>query len=107
MYKRTKVFAENISFHNHVVTASFRELVKAFGPPEMGDDYKVSAEWTFAGPEGSVVTLYDYKATALYDSDLPTVTAFRKSKRKYNWHVGAETLEQARDAQLWLTKQLP
>lgn len=70
--------------------AAYKDLVAVFGPPlGESDGYKVSSEWKFVGPNGAVVTLYDYKETDLYDSDLPSVEEFR-ALPNYEWHIGAE-----------------
>lgn len=48
------------------------DLVLAFGKPGESDGYKVSGEWTFHDEQNGIVfTLYDWKCTSLYDSDLP------------------------------------
>lgn len=66
---------------------SFGELVRLFGPPNgNGDGYKVSTEWvlTYGGQPFSI---YDYKGTRSYESDLPTVEEFRRLP-EYDWHIG-------------------
>ena len=71
--------------------ANYRILVCAFGEPETFDDDcgdgKVSTEWTFEGDDGSVWTLYDWKATTLHDPSTVTPRRFRQRKW-YDWHVG-------------------
>lgn len=58
-----------------------RDLVERFGPPlPASGDRKVSGSYVFTDVRGHVVSVYDWKATALYDgraeADLPTVEAF-------------------------------
>lgn len=70
------------------VSLGFTELLEVFGPPQRSDDYKVSSEWIIKDTKsGSVFTLYDYKETELYDSDLPSVEDFHKQP-EYDWHIG-------------------
>jgi hypothetical protein len=83
------------------VIVSYAELVAAFGEPSEADGYKVSSEWTFTSERGEVVSLYDYKETALYDASLPSVESFR-ARPSYSWHVGAKDREAARRFILWL-----
>lgn len=65
------------------------ELVEMFGEPGEGDEYKVSMEYTFKGSDGSVVTLYDWKATSLYDEGCPDPKDFRGDTAPNQFHVGA------------------
>lgn len=87
-------------------TASYSALVRAFGePPEPSGDDKTTAEWVFAGPNGEITTLYDYKATNLYSGELPSVEEFRK-QTSYTWHIGAETESIVPEFKRWLDLQL-
>lgn len=94
------------SLHGYV-TASYYELRQMFGDPLPGgsSDNKVSTEWRFVGDDGSVISLYDYKATVLYSKSYPTVEAFRRAAQ-YQWHVGALRLEQAQRFIYWLKTKL-
>ncbi len=66
---------------------SYTLLVKLFGEPEEGGEYKVSGEWQVTDGKESF-SIYDYKATALYDEDCyPTVAEFR-AQPSYSWHIG-------------------
>lgn len=47
-----------------------KNVVKTFGKPNMGDDYKVSGEYAFVNGN-KVFTLYDWKWTTLYDKRNP------------------------------------
>lgn len=92
------------SFHNAVVSATYAELVEILGPPLEDDDgYKVSTSWRFSGENGlEPVSLYDWKVTALYDDELPTVKKFRASTVPYEWHVGARSKATAEKFADWL-----
>ena len=76
-----------------VFYCSYRELVGAFGRPNgKSDGYKVSTEWIVKDTvTGHIFTIYDYKATKLYSSSLPSVRAFR-SRESFDWHIGGEEL---------------
>jgi len=70
---------------------SYRSLLKAFGKPNGDSDgYKVSTEWIVKDTmTGRVFRIYDWKATKLYDSSLPSVSDFR-ARESAEWHVGSE-----------------
>ena len=71
--------------------ASFAQLRALLGDPNSdGDGYKVSTEWVLTF-RGSTFTIYDYKATALYDDEPLSVEAFR-GLPSYSWHVGAPSV---------------
>jgi len=73
------------------IHTSYAELVAAFGEPLPGDDYKVSSEWIIRDTiSGKTFTIYDWKATDLYEKGLPSVEDFRKSGRTI-WHVGGKS----------------
>lgn len=44
-----------------------RRLMDVFGPPLEADGYKVSGQYTFTDGAGNVFTVYDWKATTLFD----------------------------------------
>lgn len=89
------------------VTASYAQLRDLFGEPPAPVDVagKVSTEWTFVDDLDKVYTVYDYKETALYDSSLPSVAAFRALPH-YDWHIGAVTLVDAHAFTRWLWRML-
>jgi hypothetical protein len=71
--------------------SSYRVLEAIFGESLESDEYKVSGEWIFENVEtGDVYTLYDWKSTNLYASDLPSVEFFR-NKKSYEFHIGSNT----------------
>lgn len=63
------------------VTASYKELVEAFGQPKAGDGYKTEAEWDVELIEGVFVQIYNYKNSRSYNSKNPTI------KRVREWSV--------------------
>jgi hypothetical protein len=94
------------------VTTSFAKLLLAFGKPTYtgrrgnGGDGKVSTEWVFRDPAtGDTFTIYDYKATSLYDPDAPSVKAFRELP-EYEWHIGAKNKAAAERFIVWLRAQV-
>lgn len=64
-----------------IVTASYKELVEAFGQPKSGDKYKTEAEWDVELIPGHFVTIYNYKNSRSYNSKNPTI------KRVREWSV--------------------
>mgnify|MGYP001311043204 CR=1 FL=1 len=66
------------------IDASYAELVETFGKPNSeGDSYKVDAEWILTGPNGEVITIYNYKDGINYcGTDGAHVENIR------NWHIG-------------------
>lgn len=85
-----------------------RDLVEHFGPPlPASGDRKVSGSYTFTDTQGNVATVYDWKATALYDgrpeADLPTVKAFWASKAPVEFCVAARGTVDIRAFARWLS----
>ena len=88
-----------------------RDLVERFGPPLPGSgDRKVSGSYTFTDIRGSVITVYDWKATALYDgrpeADLPSVKAFWASTEPAEFCVAARGVVDIRAFARWLEADL-
>ena len=52
------------------IQVSPTRLVEVFGMPQECDQYKVSGQYVFEGPDGDVFTLYDWKSTSLYNPGL-------------------------------------
>ena len=67
---------------------TFGQLLAVFGMPEESDGYKSSGDWMFSSDDGDTFTIYDWKATSLYDSSLPSVEEFRRSTRLVEFSVG-------------------
>lgn len=75
-----------------VVDVAPASLVGIFGEPGEGDGYKVSGEYKFVDNEGNVFTVYDYKATTLYDAEAwfrPSL--LWASTEPFEFHIGAES----------------
>ena len=58
------------------ITATYAELVRAFGEPDEGCDSKTRAEWGLRFDGGTIATIYDWK------SDLDDV------KSVSHWNIG-------------------
>lgn len=43
------------------ISCSYDELVKAFGKPGKGDEYKTDAEWIVEFEDGTVAAVYNWK----------------------------------------------
>lgn len=81
--------AGGTSWHNRTVTVNPAKLLAKY-EAEMGDDYKISKYFTFTF-NNNVYTLYDWKATEMYDSMLPSVAKFW-SQDKVELHVGSHSI---------------
>jgi hypothetical protein len=69
---------------------TFGQLLAVFGMPEESDGYKSSGDWMFSSDDGDTFTIYDWKATSLYDSSLPSVEEFRSSPDIVEFSVGGQ-----------------
>lgn len=67
------------------------QLKEKFGSPTEGDEYKVSGEYVFEGPNGEIFTLYDWKHTSLYNSGDVNPEEFWSSHELYNFHIGCDS----------------
>lgn len=104
-YKVTNNF-DNVggtSLKEHI-NVTYGTLVELFGEPVESDGYKVSCEWVFESDDGKVFTLYDWKATSLYDEGLPTVEEFRADKQAQTFHIGGHS--DATEFKNWLWNKL-
>lgn|SRR3990167_4037001 len=70
----------------------FSRIVEVFGEPthEGSGDGKVAFEWAITFADGTVATIYDYKASSLYDDENPTPEQMRSSDFS-DWHIGGKT----------------
>ena len=80
-----------------------RCLVSKFGAPPKSDGYKTSGEYTFRGEDGEVWTLYDWKATTLYESDGIHPDELWASDEPFEFNVGGNA--PASDFIDWLEKE--
>lgn len=87
-----------------------RRLVAVFGRPGDGDEYKVSGEYVFTGPKGEVFTVYDWKATSLFDdyvsegeeNELPTPEDFWGNWNPEEFHIGGRSARRVAAFKKWL-----
>jgi hypothetical protein len=78
----------------------FSRVVAIFGEPGEADQYKVAFQWAITFADGTVASIYDYKASSLYDDDQPTPEQMRANEFD-DWHIGGKTpraLELVREA---------
>ena len=86
------------------IETRYESLAKAFGNPLESDGYKVSGEWIFSDEDGGVFTIYDWKATDLYDKDLPSVDQFREYPA-YEFNIGGHSQKDLEDFKRWVINQ--
>ncbi len=67
----------------------FSRIVEVFGMPDQREDGKVMFEWRIAFADGTVASIYDYKASNAYDSDGFTPEQMRTEFR--DWHIGGKS----------------
>lgn len=69
----------------------FSRLVAVLGEPDDGDGYKVAFEWRLRFEDGTVATIYDYKASSLYDDkSAPSPQAMRANEYS-DWCIGGNS----------------
>ena len=86
------------------IETRFAFLEKAFGNPLESDGYKTSGEWFFTDEDGGVFTIYDWKATDLYDKDLPSVDVFRDYPF-YEFNIGGHSQKNVEEFKAWVKEQ--
>ena len=79
--------ANGTSLKGHITT-TYMQLCSIFGEPVESDEFKVSGEWMFEDEQGNTFTVYDWKSTSLYDSDLPSVEDFRSNQNPTTFNIG-------------------
>ena len=67
------------------ITANYDDLVRAFGAPLAGDDYKTDAEWAVQ-VNGTVATVYNWKNGPAYGGPDGTPVA-----RITRWNIGGRS----------------
>jgi hypothetical protein len=86
------------SFHNQTVSATYDQLVAILGPHNCdGDSDKVTTEWTVKGPNGEVLTIYDWKETSVHDV---------RGWATIRWHIGAHEVIDAIWFRNWLDERI-
>ena len=74
----------NFSSLQGCVEVDYKTLKKLFGPPGLGDAYKVSAKWDIQFEDGVVATIYDYKTGKTYCGRKEGISKTKNT----DWHVG-------------------
>ena len=64
-------------------------VIRCFGPGSTFDDYKISREWRFRKGE-LIFTLYDWKSTNLYDSQMWSPVELWASEEPFPLHIGSK-----------------
>ncbi len=80
-------------------------IVKRFGPPGAGDDYKVSGEYVFADQNGEPFVVHDWKSTSLWDEDFPTPEELWASEEPEELSISSRDLETG-EFERWFLEQL-
>ena len=66
------------------------KLVDVFGQPDCGDGHKVSGEYVFKSKQGDIFTVYDWKATTLYDAEaVMRPSELWVNNKPFPFHVGS------------------
>lgn len=82
------------------------QMIQRFGAPHhRGDQFKISGQYIFVDDDHRVFTLYDWKATALFDTSCPSPLRFWNSNEVQNFAVGSLD-DDAADFKRWLLEQL-
>lgn len=95
----------DVAGNPHAIEATYRDMVRCLGEPGEGDGYKVVGEWYFNDGSGNVFSLYDWKATSLYDPKLPSPESFRE-KGIYSFHIGSRGKGDPYDFEQWVNAKL-
>ena len=71
------------------IESSPAELIRLFGKPLKSDGYKTSGEYLFKIYD-SYITLYDWKATSLYDDSLISPSDYWANEERVIFNVGSQ-----------------
>tara|TARA_B100000131_G_C18096065_1_gene604076 strand:+ start:952 stop:1272 length:321 start_codon:yes stop_codon:yes gene_type:complete len=105
MFKLNQDASVNGTCRQSEVMVAPSRLIEKFGPPIESDGYKVSGEYVFEDSEGSVFTVYDWKATTLYSPDYGfTPEYFWSLTTPMEFNVGGN--KSAADFVEWLKKEV-
>jgi hypothetical protein len=96
------------------ITIPPKRMVDVFGPPGDCDGYKVSGKYVFTDQAGNVFTVYDWKATTLFDggqeegeeSALPTPEEFWGNWNPDVLHIGGRETGDLDAFKRWLAEQI-
>lgn len=68
---------------------SYDRIVEVFGEPDPGSgDDKAAFIWVITFEDGTVASIYDYKASSLYDERLPSPEQMKEAFQ--GWHIGGK-----------------
>lgn len=81
-------------------------LIIRFGEPVDSDGYKVSGEYIFTDDKGNVFTLYDYKATTLYGSELLRPSELWELTVPFEFHISSKPGTDITAFKTWLVEEL-
>jgi len=101
--------SRNLNVYGTSILIKPKELLKKFGSPPEGDNFKVSGMYIFEGNNGSAFRLHDYEATSLYWDirkypDFPSKSEFWASTEEYDFTVAGS--HEASSFIEWLVKEL-
>lgn len=85
------------------------KLIEVFGKPSGEDDFKVSGSYTFNTPNGGIITIYDWKATNLYDENFEeTPESLWSSEKHFEFNIGGDNLgkQQVGEFMAWIKSML-
>ena len=71
------------------ITASYEDLVEAFGEPTEGDEYKTDAEWCVKFADGTIATVYNWKNGLNYCGPAEGT----QTRKITDWHIGGFSLD--------------
>jgi hypothetical protein len=73
----------NASSLQGCIDTSYANIVKAFGEPTTGDEYKIDAEWNIVFSDGTRASIYNWKDGVNYcgEQGIPT-------EKITDWHIG-------------------
>ena len=75
-----------VVFQGDTIVCPYQDLVKLFGNPTIPETEKTQFEWIFIGPNGSIITIFDWNS----HSDTPD-----------RWKVGAIKEKHSKDFIKW------
>lgn len=77
------------------IRANYSDLKALFGEPGDGDGYKVSTEFVIRFVDGEVATIYDWKASDLYEDGAYPVSTIRSDDWDGDWNIGGTSAKVA------------
>lgn len=87
------------------VTVAPAAVVRRFGEPSPGEEYKISGEYAFLNNRGEAFVLHDWLSTNLYHPDGPAPEDFWASEEATSLSISSLDLDVTEFA-AWLKSQL-